>query len=525
MSSAALDSPAARNASNDDVALPIEQSKAVLDESSPSMDDASLMSAPAQPESPSSARWTMDGTNSAEKYASVGDDVGAADIDIVDEEADLLSGSTSSSKPRAAVEALSMPPGMATAGATFSRRRHFCAAVAAAAAVLGLLGALSFTVQHPSPHSAAAAAFPGSSGSSSAAGPHSRTASRLVNLSDVHASALPNALTFVTIGDWGRQGGNGQLAVAAVLGEWASLTPGIAPWVVSVGDQFYPEGVSSAEDPQFETSWRGVYTHPWFDSTRWLMINGNHDYRGAYLPVNWDGDARWVMPARYYAQTWNLPPQPHPQQQQQTQLQRQTQQPTEAQNAAEAHARKSPSDTVASDRRLRRHLLDEAAAASANASASTGGNDGNSSNGSGTYVAQSAAVPAGSAGRPSWSAAAAAAAPADPAQASSSAESGREGQQQQQLSQQPEAHQSAALRDCVHVVFLDTIPLIAEYRRAPESPAMAANIRAAGEAREQVDWLKAQLAAGASCRASLVFGHVSWLAACVRFWDNLDTCR
>ena len=97
---------------------------------------------------------------------------------------------------------------------------------------------------------------------------------------DAAASALAGGVTFVALGDWGREGGWGQRGLGALLGQWGAATAAVA--VVSVGDNFYETGLASAQDKQLNSSWAAVYTHPWFAATPWLLVSGNHDWRGSY---------------------------------------------------------------------------------------------------------------------------------------------------------------------------------------------------------------------------------------------------
>ena len=60
------------------------------------------------------------------------------------------------------------------------------------------------------------------------------------------------------VGDWGRNGVYNQSLVAAAMGRVA----GDLDFVVSVGDNFYESGLTSVLDPQFDTSFRDVYTAP-----------------------------------------------------------------------------------------------------------------------------------------------------------------------------------------------------------------------------------------------------------------------
>ena len=62
-------------------------------------------------------------------------------------------------------------------------------------------------------------------------------------------------LRFLAIGDWGDDDGN-QEGVAATMGTWAaSRNP---EFVLSLGDNFYPDGVANVNDSQWDTKWRNV---------------------------------------------------------------------------------------------------------------------------------------------------------------------------------------------------------------------------------------------------------------------------
>src|ERR1700760_3342825 len=59
-------------------------------------------------------------------------------------------------------------------------------------------------------------------------------------------------LHFLAIGDWGRNGENDQAEVGKQMGHWAATHPN--DFVISVGDNFYPLGVVSENDPLFHYS-------------------------------------------------------------------------------------------------------------------------------------------------------------------------------------------------------------------------------------------------------------------------------
>jgi acid phosphatase len=120
------------------------------------------------------------------------------------------------------------------------------------------------------------------------------------------AAAEPAALPFVLIGDWGRMGREHQSDVAAQMGQVAAAIG--SRFTVSVGDNFYENGVRSVDDPQWQGSFEQIYTAPSLRSA-WRIILGNHDYRGnvqAQIDYSATSD-RWRLPARYYQLTETLP--------------------------------------------------------------------------------------------------------------------------------------------------------------------------------------------------------------------------
>jgi acid phosphatase len=109
------------------------------------------------------------------------------------------------------------------------------------------------------------------------------------------------ALNFGIIGDWGRHGRPDQMAVAQELG--LSCAQANASFVISVGDNFYEDGVQSVGDKHWQTSFEGVYTSPSLQ-VPWYTTLGNHDYKGnvqAQIDYTKPG-VRWKMPARYWRQ-------------------------------------------------------------------------------------------------------------------------------------------------------------------------------------------------------------------------------
>ena len=121
-------------------------------------------------------------------------------------------------------------------------------------------------------------------------------------LPSLAAQARAPSLPFVLIGDWGRNGGEGQRAVGQQMGRIAERIK--SRFVISVGDNFYENGVTGLADPQWTSSFEEIYDAASLQ-TRWDVILGNHDYRGdveAQLAYS-ARSARWAMPARSFSRS------------------------------------------------------------------------------------------------------------------------------------------------------------------------------------------------------------------------------
>ncbi|WP_412468495.1 purple acid phosphatase family protein [Pedobacter sp. KLB.chiD] len=114
-----------------------------------------------------------------------------------------------------------------------------------------------------------------------------------------------NALNFIAMGDWGRNGADHQKQVAKQMGITAAEVK--ANFIISTGDNFYPSGVISAQDPSFKYSFEDIYTDfslQW----DWYPVLGNHDYKSNpdaqvdYSKIS----RRWKMPARYYTRKFPI---------------------------------------------------------------------------------------------------------------------------------------------------------------------------------------------------------------------------
>ena len=108
------------------------------------------------------------------------------------------------------------------------------------------------------------------------------------------------ALKFMVIGDWGRNGEDNQIEVAREMGIVAkNFKP---EFIVSTGDNFYPNGVQSTRDHNWLASFENIYTANSLQSD-WYVVLGNHDYRGdPQAEIDYSAvDRKWKMPARYYS--------------------------------------------------------------------------------------------------------------------------------------------------------------------------------------------------------------------------------
>jgi len=90
--------------------------------------------------------------------------------------------------------------------------------------------------------------------------------------------------SFLVIGDWGYDVKNhyenlnwGECvkAIAQRMDEKFDQL-GDVKFVINVGDSFYPSGVASKKDPQWQKKWRDVFS-PKLRSVPWFSVYGNHD--------------------------------------------------------------------------------------------------------------------------------------------------------------------------------------------------------------------------------------------------------
>src|SRR5580698_6009459 len=83
-------------------------------------------------------------------------------------------------------------------------------------------------------------------------------ASRFLPLNLFASGASPETLNFLVFGDWGRKGELDQREVAEQMGLAAKTVD--ARFVISVGDNFYENGVASLTDEHWQKSFENIYT-------------------------------------------------------------------------------------------------------------------------------------------------------------------------------------------------------------------------------------------------------------------------
>lgn len=112
---------------------------------------------------------------------------------------------------------------------------------------------------------------------------------------------LAQPVTFITFGDWGRDGQFLQKETGDAIGRFADKNK--TDFILLLGDNIYEHGVTSIDDPKWQTSFEQVYTSPSIQQIPWYAVLGNHDYGGSVqAQIDYSSkSSRWKMPARYYS--------------------------------------------------------------------------------------------------------------------------------------------------------------------------------------------------------------------------------
>lgn len=118
---------------------------------------------------------------------------------------------------------------------------------------------------------------------------------------EVDNLTLPaNSHSIFVIGDWGRRGNDKMLSNAHIMNEIACEN--VINSVLTVGDNFYDNGVSSTSDSHWEKSFEDVFSGSCLKPIPWFPALGNHDIRGsAQAQYDYSNHShRWNFPGQYY---------------------------------------------------------------------------------------------------------------------------------------------------------------------------------------------------------------------------------
>ena len=133
------------------------------------------------------------------------------------------------------------------------------------------------------------------------------------------ANEAKSTTWFISLGDWGARvvdhvddddeaalDRDTEMSVAAALGQYVASASSTMCCVLSLGDNFYEDGVTSATDRLWEETWRHVWIDPFpaMAGLPWYPVLGNHDYHGSsyaqVLRTSATDDDEWQMPGK----TW-----------------------------------------------------------------------------------------------------------------------------------------------------------------------------------------------------------------------------
>lgn len=123
---------------------------------------------------------------------------------------------------------------------------------------------------------------------------------------NIIVKASESSINFLVIGDWGGIGSSpyytdAQLSTANSMKKIGNSIA--ADFIVSLGDNFYFNGVSNIDDLRFENTWQNVYS----PESKWYITIGEYDYKGnvtaqiAYSAIN----SLWVFPSEYHSHTFS----------------------------------------------------------------------------------------------------------------------------------------------------------------------------------------------------------------------------
>lgn len=111
-------------------------------------------------------------------------------------------------------------------------------------------------------------------------------------------------LQFIVIGDWGEKGNFYQKDVASAIEK--IMRERKIDFILTTGDNFYPNGVENISDSHFKKSFEEIYSFA--QETPWYISLGNHDYYGniqALIDYQ-KSNKNWILPSTYYSLIANV---------------------------------------------------------------------------------------------------------------------------------------------------------------------------------------------------------------------------
>lgn len=114
-----------------------------------------------------------------------------------------------------------------------------------------------------------------------------------------YSSKESGELRFIAIGDWGEKGKFSQKEVALAM-QKIELEEKI-DFILTAGDNFYPNGVKDISDQHFKESFEDMYKFS--KPIPWYITLGNHDYMGDIQALVDYGNknSSWILPHTYYS--------------------------------------------------------------------------------------------------------------------------------------------------------------------------------------------------------------------------------
>ena len=117
------------------------------------------------------------------------------------------------------------------------------------------------------------------------------------------------SLIYYSIGDWGASSVHPNSA-KFVANTMATYYPYLNPppnFVISLGDNFYDNGVTGISDELWDVAWYSKFIRPfpYLHDMRWFSILGNHDYYGGPKSIESQIEMtkyckNWIMPGKNY---------------------------------------------------------------------------------------------------------------------------------------------------------------------------------------------------------------------------------